>query len=101
MEEATNQFENLQKLFDYMNSREDWDVNVNFGTLADYFEAVKKSNKKFPVLTGDFFTYADRQSDFWSGYFVSRSFWKYMDRQLEAMLRAAEILKTTGKYKKI
>lgn len=95
MEEAKLQFENYEKLMDYMNSKPEMNVNIKFGTLKEYFELVlqndKNSNIDIPSFSGDFFTYADRQDHYWSGYFTSRAFYKRLDRLVEGYLRSAEI----------
>lgn len=107
-QEAELQYDNYQLIFDYINSHPDLKAQAQFGTLEEYFEAVRAEVKEtlgnaavgsdsaavpgFPVLSGDFFTYADREKDYWSGYYVSRPFFKAVDRVLEHTLRAAEML---------
>lgn len=98
--ETHEQYSNYQRLMDYINSHPELKAKVQFGTLSDYFNALWKATgaepgaqpKDFPALSGDFYTYADREDHYWSGYYTSRPFYKHMDRALESHHRAAEII---------
>ncbi|XAR51807.1 Alpha-mannosidase [Bertholletia excelsa] len=108
IDEAEAQFRNYQLLFDYINSNPSLNAQASFGTLEDYFRTLREEAERinysrpgevgsgqlggFPSLSGDFFTYADRNQDYWSGYYVSRPFFKAVDRVLEHTLRAADMM---------
>ena len=109
MAEANNQFENFERIFAYLNSHPELNVQAQFGTMSDYFAAVYQDVQRslqaggaaaaslvpitgLPSLSGDFFTYADKDEEYWSGYYTTRSFHKGFDRLLEMYLRAAEVL---------
>mmetsp|Transcript_83 Transcript_83/g.95 ORF Transcript_83/g.95 Transcript_83/m.95 type:complete len:1276 (+) Transcript_83:55-3882(+) len=91
--EAEEQYNNFQMIFDYLNANVKG-VQVQFGTLSDYFNAVRGTFQP-PLLKGSFFTYADRDQDYWSGYFTSRVFDKALDRKLEQVLFAASAMGAT------
>ena len=80
--EWDQQFHNYQSLFNFVNANKKLynGTEISFGTLSDYFDAVRKRVRHFPTLKGDFFPYADIFSEgrpaYWTGYFTSRPFYK-------------------------
>ncbi|XP_058811986.1 alpha-mannosidase 2 [Topomyia yanbarensis] len=85
---------NYEKLFEYMNNEPSLNVEAKFATLQEYFNSVRSTMdvEKFPSLSGDFFTYADVNEDYWSGYYTSRPFHKRQDRILMNYIRTADML---------
>ncbi|CAH8860380.1 unnamed protein product [Trichobilharzia szidati] len=96
------QLENYNKLIEHINSNSNYRMKIRFATISDYFTVLSQRVNEahstlptfFPSLSGDFFTYADRQHDYWSGYYNSRPYQKALSRLLESELRTAEILYT-------
>ncbi|KAJ8308821.1 hypothetical protein KUTeg_013695 [Tegillarca granosa] len=95
-EEWDKQLLNMEKLMKYINNNPAMKTQVKFGTLTEYINEVtsKIEMDKFPSFSGDFFTYNDRDDQYWSGYFTSRPHYKYMARKLQDLLRSVEILFT-------
>ncbi|CAH1404035.1 unnamed protein product [Nezara viridula] len=93
--EWLHQYRNYKALMEYINNDKNYNAEIHFGTLRDFFEKVDVYNV---TLQGDFFPYADLNGDnelaYWTGYFTSRPHWKKLARSLESMLRSTEILFT-------
>ncbi|KAL8600465.1 hypothetical protein ACOMHN_044930 [Nucella lapillus] len=103
--EWDQQYGNYSRLMKYMNARSDWKIKVRFGTLQDYFQLTRRQQltKKFvgrtpsadfPVLSGDFFPYSDRNLEYWTGYYTTRPFDKRFQREVQSMIQAADIAVT-------
>lgn len=95
-----NTYKNYQQLINYINAKKEWNMNVKFGTLTEYFKRVKEMEAKygkqldstFPVLSGDFFPYSDWDNAYWTGYYTTRPAIKRFGREIEPLVRAAEIM---------
>ena len=89
------QHRNMRLFMNYVNEHEkEFKVHMRFGTLKDYYdkleEQTKTYNLKYPVVSGDFFTYTE-SDEYWTGYFTTRMFDKRLSRELIESLRAAEL----------
>lgn len=69
-------------------------ITVRYATLSDYFAALAadKSVQWPATYTSDFFPYADEPTQYWTGYYASRSKFKGIVRRASALLRTAEML---------
>ena len=76
-------------------------MNIQFGTIRDFFDYIPKvesklrkingQEKAFPVLSGAFFPYSDFENDTWTGYFTTRNWLKRFTREIELLIRAADV----------
>ena len=70
-------------------------LQVEFGTISDYFKAVAADRSKskssntppLPTFVGDFFPYNDRDDQYWTGFYSSRPLYKFVARVLQGRLR--------------
>ncbi|KAA3679008.1 alpha-mannosidase II [Paragonimus westermani] len=102
------QLDNYDQIITYWNSHPQLGIRARFATLSDYFTTLHKRlgshpgmtpvTKNLPTLSGDLFTYADRNQDYWSGLFTSRPNLKSLVRVLESELQAAELLYSYAQY---
>ncbi|KAL4226183.1 Alpha-mannosidase 2 [Mactra antiquata] len=95
-------YTNYKMLFKYINAKTEWKMKIKFGTVNEYFTKIKSNQEKrsqvdgsnFPSISGDFFPYSDIQDDYWTGYFSTRPFNKQMSRELQNLMKMADIFHT-------
>ncbi|XP_035705590.1 alpha-mannosidase 2x isoform X2 [Folsomia candida] len=98
-EEWDQQYENHVPLMNHINANRDrFGVDIRFGTVSDYFNAVELENHKLATFSGDFFPYSDvylfGRPAYWTGYFGTRPYWKKFYQETLSLMRDAEILYT-------
>ncbi|KAL3526248.1 hypothetical protein ACH5RR_010904 [Cinchona calisaya] len=87
---ALSWFRQMDKFIHYVNM--DGRVNALYSTPSIYTEAKHAANEKWPLKTGDFFPYADRENAYWTGYFTSRPALKGYVRMMSGYILAARQL---------
>ncbi|KAL8049130.1 hypothetical protein ABFX02_06G001300 [Erythranthe guttata] len=87
---AVSWFRQMDKFIHYVNL--DGRVNALYSTPSIYTDAKYAANEKWPLKTGDFFPYADRENAYWTGYFTSRPALKGYVRMLSGYYLAARQL---------
>lgn len=88
------QFRNMDQLVKYSEQYpEKAGCRITYSTPYRYFQALRAHpSASFPVMTGDFFPYADNEDSYWTGYYTTRPFLKQISRQVTSLLRAADIV---------
>ncbi|KAH3896609.1 hypothetical protein DPMN_020787 [Dreissena polymorpha] len=81
-------------------------MNIQFGTIRDFFDYIPKvesklrkingQEKAFQVLSGAFFPYSDFENDTWTGYFTTRNWLKRFTREIELLIRAADVFSVSA-----
>ncbi|KAH3804225.1 hypothetical protein DPMN_132507 [Dreissena polymorpha] len=104
-QEWDNTYLNFEKILTYINNKSEWNMRIKFGTMSEYFANIRQQAKlltsigettrnaasTFPVLSGDFFPYTERNQEFWTGYFTTRPLLKKFSRDIETLIRGADI----------
>nr|CAD7590765.1 unnamed protein product [Timema genevievae] len=73
-------FKNLDKLINYVNAKQDSNLNLVYSTPSCYLKAVNDANLTWPTKNDDFFPYASDPNSYWTGYFTSRPTIKRFER---------------------
>lgn len=87
---AASWFRQMDKFIHYVNM--DGRVNALYSTPSIYTDAKHAANEQWPLKTGDFFPYADRENAYWTGYFTSRPALKRYVREMSGYFLAARQL---------
>lgn len=87
---ANSWFRQMDKFIHYVNL--DGRVNALYSTPSIYTNSKHAMNESWPLKTGDFFPYADRENAYWTGYFTSRPAFKGYVRMMSGYYLAARQL---------
>ena len=88
---AKNNFESMENLIESFNSL-NTGATLLMSTPSMYLDALKSQNITWPSKTTDMMPYADRPSEYWSGYFSSRANSKSQVRFAQANFHASNKL---------
>ena len=89
---AQAEYENLERIIEYVNKNNQYNITLMISTPSDYVAALKKQNISWPVKYEDAFPYSVGTYDYWSGYFTSRQAAKKLTKDASALLNAEDLL---------
>lgn len=93
-QDATVNFENMDKLIAAVNERQRGGSKVNllYSTPSCYVYNLNREGKSYSTKKDDFFPYASDPHAFWTGYFTSRPAFKLYERQSNLLLQSCKSL---------
>ncbi|XP_066429405.1 epididymis-specific alpha-mannosidase isoform X2 [Eleutherodactylus coqui] len=85
------QFNNMDLLLEYINSKTEFGVTVQYSTLGEYFRSIYNWNMTWEVRgSQDFLPYSSDVFQAWTGFFASRNVLKGVARRASSLLYAGE-----------
>ncbi|XP_069832515.1 epididymis-specific alpha-mannosidase [Dendropsophus ebraccatus] len=85
------QFNNMDLLLQYINSKPEFGVIVRYSTLGEYFKNIYNRNMTWEVRgSQDFLPYSSDVFQAWTGFFASRNVLKGVARRASSLLYAGE-----------
>jgi hypothetical protein len=85
---ANAEYQNLDRVVDYVNSKNIYNVTLKISTPSDYIEALKSEKIHWPVKYEDSFPYSSGNYEYWTGYFSSRPAAKKLTKDASAFFNA-------------
>lgn len=92
--DAAKWYRNLDLLIAHVNSLQAVGVKVNafYSNPTCYMHSLHASNVTWTTMNTDFFPYASKQHEYWTGYFTSRPALKYHARKCSGFLQMCKQL---------
>ncbi|XP_044152144.1 epididymis-specific alpha-mannosidase [Bufo gargarizans] len=85
------QFNNMDLLLEYINSKAEFGVTVQYATLGEYFTNLYNRNITWEIRgSQDFLPYSSDVFQAWTGFFASRNVLKGVARRASSLLYAGE-----------
>ena len=89
---ALAEYKNIERMMEYVNSKNNYNITIKMSTPSDYIEALKKEKIKWPVKYEDGFPYGSNDYEVWAGYYSSRPVAKKMTKDASAILNAENFI---------
>jgi len=89
---ALAEYLNVERVMDFVNSKNNYNITLKMSTPSDYISALKKETIKWPVKYEDAFPYGSDGYEMWNGYYSSRPSAKKMTKDGSAILNSENFI---------